>query len=194
MGTSEMHIAISTLVLRLAILCLLFGQNGCYDAKPGINASEWQSDFHPIRIKLPEGWEVVGPLNETTDNVTVAIIDPADGCSLVIKITPDVSDDLVSNEEYFMAVREQMTSHASGNTLIDESEVQFENATFNRMRFAMNNSKFGQLFCQNLYTRRTGTLAIACQINYPIASVNELGFPEKIKSLLEGFELFDGAN
>ena len=193
-GTEILSVNVLTSILRPVLVCLALLQIGCYRNSQGESYNQWLSKHHPIAVKLPQGWEVVSPFKDTAEGVTVAVIDNTDGCSMVVKVTPDVPHETVSDERYFTAVREQMINHSPENRLIDETEIVFENATYHRMRFTMQNKTFKTLFCQNLYTRRTGALSIGCQLNYPISSAANLEFPKKMIRLLEGLELFESSN
>ena len=186
-----------TLTLYLLVIALSFSSHlGCRESSPTSfgTTAQWKSKFHPIRIEIPPGWRVIPQFKDSAECVTVCLIDDTDGSSLVIKVTEDVSSDLLSNDQYFAAVREQMVNQHPGNKLVDEQKESFANGTFHRMRFTMSNQKFNERFCQELYIRRTGVLAVACQLNYPVCSSLDLVPPEKMKRLLNGLELFDNWN
>ena len=187
-----MQISKITLFLVIGLLFSFIGHFGCYSDDPrGGKTNEWRSKFYPIRVTIADHWKVIQPSKDSADGVTVGFIDDSDGCSMVIKVTQDVSKDLLSDETYFSAVRDQMVNHSPENELLDELETQFKNATYYRMRFAMWNKQFEGLFCQSLYVRRTGELSITCQVNHPIQSKTELNLPAKLKELLRELKLFD---
>ena len=151
----------------------------------------WVSKHHPVHLYLPDGWTLIRPFLDSKTAVTVGIVNATTNQSLVIKVTQDVSDELVSDDLYRDAIIQQMVAAADGNKFIDESSVVFQGAPFNKMRFLMNHQKLNRLVCQNLFVRRTGEKSIACQVNYPVKSDRDLDTPPEIDTLLERIKLFN---
>ena len=83
-----------------------------------------------------------------------------------MKITNDVSKDLLSDADYYKASKELMLNANNQNTLVDELDVKFHGEYFHRQVFVMHTDKWGVLI-QHAFTRRTGQLAYSVQISFP---------------------------
>ncbi|WP_146602102.1 hypothetical protein [Novipirellula aureliae] len=173
----------------LSILVLIaITQAGCNKRNhEQTTPATWRSDHHDVSFQYPRDWTLLQPFLDSEKAVTAGAIDNTTGMSLVIKLTEDVPKTMVSDETYFEAVRNQMLTHASGNTLLDESETEFVGSRYHRMHFTMTNPKFDGDFRQVAYIRRTGEFCIACQLNYPVSTDNQI--PPQLQSLIDGLEL-----
>ena len=154
-------------------------------------SSHWQSAHHAVELKYDPPWRLIVPLRDQSDSLLVGVVDETDGKSCVIKVDADVPQTEVSDDIYFEAIREQMTSHMTGNKLVDERDVESHGAVFRRFRFTMRNPKWDHLFCQMIYVRRTGSHMISCQLSFPIESHLQLEIPSSLVELDRAIRLFE---
>ncbi len=183
------HLPKLTQLSRAAVLALLL--SGCDQSATEDAPLEWRSRHLPVDLDYSPPWTLITPSQDSQHRVVVGLIDQNDGKSYVIKVDADVPQSEVSDSAYFDAVKEQMTTHRAGNTLVDERDVELHGAIFHRFRFTMQNPKWDHLFCQVLYVRRTGTHVISCQLNFPIESVSRLEMPTSLVELNRRIRLFE---
>lgn len=147
---------------------------------------QWKSQKNNLQLNFTNKWELIHPILDTDKKTLVGVKDNNDNSSFIIKITEDVSKELLSDDNYLDIVQEQMLSTNSENKLLIRDKIVFNKTEFNRMIFFMK-TKFGKVI-HTVYTHRNGDKIIGIQFSYPEA-LNENPIentPAKIDTLLKG--------
>lgn len=145
--------------------------------------STWKSEHHPLEIQFSTPWELIASVSSEKKTVC-GLIDKTDGKSVAIKISNDVSQELLSNADYYASTTEQMLAANVKNERVDEREVQFHGETYYRQIFIMHTDKWGVLQ-QHAYTRRDGEHCYSVQFSFPIQdhSPKDFVLPKSILDL-----------
>lgn len=175
---------------RILLFALLLIVASCsnmdkLDHKDKVSSSsqKWKSNFHSFKAEYDSPWELIPSLS-TKEKTVFGLIDKSDGKSYIVKITNDVSKDVLSDADYYEASKELMLNANNQNTLVDERDVKFHDEYFHRQVFVMHTDKWGVLL-QHAFTRRTGELAYSVQISYPLkeGDSEKLELPKLITEL-----------
>ena len=129
----------------------------------------WQSEHHPVSATLLDGWEkshlnAPGDTIDQPDKLLMAFLNNSAPLSYIIRLEPDAPLDQLPLDVYFDAVETQYTS--AGYELIDESDVEFHNQSFHRLRLRGNGTK-GPL-CQSIFIHRDGEQLTTIQWTFPL--------------------------
>jgi hypothetical protein len=177
----------NTLMNKILIFLIFLGCGNKISNTSNSENSIWESQFNQIKIEYSNEWEIIKPLIDKTDKTVIGIIDKTDGKSYVIKVTQDVPQEKLSDEDYYEFTRKQMLESHPDNKLIGEKQKQVYNKSFNEMRFEMNTKQWGKLI-QHVLIHRTGEKIIGLQISFPytkeLDSNGEL--PKQLQSLQNG--------
>lgn len=154
----------------------------CSGSLSGANKKTWKSPQHQLEVTYAHPWEVIHSVSSPKETI-FGLIDNSDGKSYVIKIAQDVSQELLSDQDYISSIQGQMLSQDSHNRLILTGETPFHGQTYNHLVFIMHTKKWG-VMAQHAFTLRSEGLAYSAQISYPVQSdVEAMNWPEALKEL-----------
>lgn len=132
----------------------------------------WESNFHDFYIEYNSSWSIIEPTLDTKEKLLFAIIDNSDGKSYVVKIAPDLHQNMLSNKNYYQSTKEQMLAANPKNKLIQESEKYLHGKEFHEQTYLMYTKKWG-LLKQHALIHRTGKKMFSIQYCYPIKSESD---------------------
>ena len=150
----------------------------------------WKSNYCKFRLEYDSPWEIIDCFSDNHDKIMVGVVDKADNASLIVKITPDVSKNQVSDEQYYEALKKQMIGSNPRNQLLFEGELGFKGQKFKRFIFSTN-IKYGD-FVSNIYIYRGGDKFTSIQFSYPNNLIGDYipPVPDKIQKILNDMQVW----
>ena len=171
----------------LLLLLILISFQRCTVKSNG----QWKSEITNLELNFNENWEIIKPDIDSEDEILIGIIDKRDNSSLTVKISEDVSKEILSDESYYNFTKMQMLSENNRNELITEDEIEFKGAKFHRMILLMK-TKYGKMI-HTVYIHRNEEKKkiTGIQFSYPEKLVDnpiEI-IPLKLKEILNNMKL-----
>ena len=126
---------------------------------------KWKSDKTNLELNYNKSWQLIVPYLDTDTKTHVGLIDKSDHASFIVTISGDVSQEVLSDDDYLSAVKEQMISANTRNRLLKQDKIGFKGKKYHRLIFYMQ-TKFGEMY-STTYIHRDGTQTTGIQFNYP---------------------------
>jgi hypothetical protein len=127
----------------------------------------WSSSFHPFQITWGLPWvQLVGTNSADSETeMTQGFLNRQGRMSYLIRITPDVPQDQLPDEEYRSLLKEQQLSAHESCRLIDEGPGMLHGLLFHRIRIRSRGT-FGEV-CTYVYSRRDGQRSTTVHMAFP---------------------------
>lgn len=104
---------------------------------------------------------------DTKEQTLTGVIDNSDGKSYIIKMTNDLSKDIVSDDKLFQNAKETMLNANADNKLLREGDTVFHSQKTHLMVFYINTIKWGPMK-QVSFMSRNGKEYFSIQILFPV--------------------------
>lgn len=149
--------------------------------------NSWKSKHHELSFDYSDNFYLITPRLDTSKKLILALKDSIDNSSIILRIKEDVSKELVSDDSYYEAVKNQMLSANSNNKLIFEKNTIFKGEEFHLLIFDMH-IKFGN-FYQSVFINRNGKEIYTFQISFPHIDDDYMKFPENVNKIIESLKI-----
>lgn len=152
----------------------------CQSTKDGI----WKSKFSDAQLMYDSNWKLTTPYLDAENKILVGITDVNNHSSFMVRITPDVTKEQLSDKDYNNATIKQMLKANPETKLLVNDKIYFKGIKYNRMMFSLK-GKFGD-FISTSYIFRDGKKLKGIQFNYPASLVKDplKQIPKKIEKVL----------
>lgn len=155
---------IATVLLLVA--CQSKTQHSEENTKTDTIEPTWSSKHRELEVTYSEPWSKIASL-DLRKKTLFGLIDNTDGKSYLIKITPDVSQEELSDEQYYSAFTELTLAKNEQNVLLEENDTIFHGQHFHQFIFVLHTEKWGVLKEHALIRRADGVMS-GFQLAYPI--------------------------
>jgi hypothetical protein len=178
------------IIMKTRTLILFVFLNSTLSFCQNSDKETWKSKVLKLELTFESNqWEIITPFLDTENKIIIGLIDKTDHSSIVVKITQDVPKEQLSDEQYNIAIKEQMLQVNAENKLINDDKINFKGLIYKRLVFFMK-TKYGD-FVQTIYIHRNGEKIIGIQSSYPKNLVKKLneGLPSKIEKVLKEMKI-----